>query len=492
MIKRSVSHKYFLICFICVLMSVILLGLLFLGFSVSYFEKDKYNMMSRNANVAASITSKNYSDNFYVYLDETIIGTTYGVLAKTINAEFFLVGLDGGVIYHSNPEYLTSDSELFIPPEIIDKAKDGTYEDTGVLPGLPPDQPCYIVGVPVDVVDKPVAVLFATSPAGDLVEYLKSVFKIFLLAAGIVCIIAFVIISYFTNRMVKPLKQMLDATNSFSKGDFSKRIPVAGNDEIGQLARAFNNMASTLAVTESSRRSFIANVSHELKTPMTTIGGFVDGILDGTIPYEKQDEYLGIVSSEVKRLSRMVRSMLDTTRIEAGEMELNLTTFDISELVRQSIFSFEQRVEEKELTLEGLEVDHIMVVADRDLMHQVVYNLIENAVKFVNIGGTISVFYKKEGNSIKTTIRNTGSGLSKEEANKIFDRFYKSDRSRTDQSGGVGLGLHIVRSILNYHKGDIACNSMQGEYTEFVFTIPAADENGEKNSSNEEDASEKL
>jgi signal transduction histidine kinase len=265
---------------------------------------------------------------------------------------------------------------------------------------------------------------------------------------------------------------MLDATHSFSRGDFSKRVPVNGYDEVGKLSMAFNNMASTLAVTESTRRSFIANVSHELKTPMTTISGFVDGVLDGTVPEEKRDQYLEIVSNECKRLSRLVRSMLDMARLEAGEMELNPVTLDISEIIRQTVFTFEQAIEEKELDVRGLETDRVMVLADKDLIHQVVYNLVDNAVKFVDSGGYIQFLYRTEPQMTFVTVRNSGEGIDRSEAPQLFERFYKSDRSRSLDKDGVGLGLHIVKSIIHYHKGDITVQSLQGEYTEFAFSLP--------------------
>jgi signal transduction histidine kinase len=236
---------------------------------------------------------------------------------------------------------------------------------------------------------------------------------------------------------------------------------------------AFNNMASTLATTESSRRSFVANVSHELKTPMTTIGGFIDGILDGTIPEEKRNQYLQVVSGETKRLSRLVRSMLDTSRIEAGEMQVHPALFDVSELNRQTVFTFERMIEEKQLCIEGLETDKVMIFADRDLMNQVVYNLVENAVKFVNVGGVISFHYRVEKNMTYVAIRNTGEGLSKAEVPQLFERFYKSDKSRSLNKNGVGLGLHIVRSIIQYHSGEVFVRSAEGEYTEFEFAVPA-------------------
>ena len=326
-----------------------------------------------------------------------------------------------------------------------------------------------------------VSVPYISASANSLSIFLGQLLNMFLLSSLTMVVIAFIVIYFVTARMVKPLRDMLAATQSFSRGDYTVRVQVNSSDEIGQLANEFNYMAEALARNEAMNRSFVANVSHELKTPMTTIGGFVDGILDGTIPKEKHHQYLAIVSGEVKRLSRMVRSMLDLAKIEAGEMKLNPAEFDLNNIVCQVIFSFEQAIESKNLDILGLDVDKIMVSADPDLMHQVIYNLIENAVKFVNEGGYIEVKYHNDGARTLVAIRNSGTGIAPQDLPNVFERFYKTDRSRSQDKTGVGLGLYIVRTVIQLHGGEIHVSSKEGEYTEFAFSVPSA---GTKNSQN--------
>ena len=472
MFKRGLFRKYFFICSFCVVSSLVVLGAVLLVCATSFFEHDRYDMLTRNAARAAAITAGSYSSSGGNSLDATTIMLTYSIFSNSIGAEFFLVQMDGRILYYDNSKGADL-SATVLPQELVAQAANGGYSATGPLPGVY-QKPHYIVGVPVTADGSAIAVLFAASPADDLMDFLKEISQMFLISTAVVLILAFVLIFFLTSQMVRPLKQMLEATQSFSKGDFSKRVPVSGYDEIGQLSMAFNNMASTLAVNESTRRAFVANISHELKTPMTTIAGFVDGILDGTVPEEKREQYLQVVSNEVGRLSRLVRSMLDTARIEAGEMEIRPSVFDISETIRQTIFTFEQGIEDKRLEIRGLEEDRIMVYADQDLMHQVVYNLIENAVKFVNPEGYIAISYRQEDHRTYVAIRNSGGGISKEEAPMLFDRFYKSDRSRGLNKNGVGLGLHIVRSIINHHRGEIVVRSAEGQYAEFEFYIPSA------------------
>lgn len=479
--KSSLFRKYFGICSLCVFSCIMALGVILMVFASRFFEQDKFNLLDRSVTQASSITALTYTPTGpnSGQFDKNVITLIYSSLATASDADLLLADTSGKVVYAmENREELP---EGYMPPdridqEIVNTALSGKYRESGLMAGHY-DAPHYIVGVPVTVSDVSVGVLFATSPTGRLHTFIRSLLEMFLLSALVVLAIAFVIIYFITTGMVKPLKEMLAATTSFSKGDFSVRVPVSGYDELGQLSMAFNNMASTLATTESSRRSFVANVSHELKTPMTTIGGFIDGILDGTVPEEKRDQYLQVVSTETKRLSRLVRSMLDTSRIEAGEMSIRPTVFDVSELNRQTIFTFEQMIEEKKLSIEGLEIEKVMIYADRDLMNQVVYNLIENAVKFVEAGGVISFHYRVDKGTTYVAIRNTGEGLDKEEVPQLFERFYKSDKSRSLNKNGVGLGLHIVRSIVQYHGGEVFVRSAEGEYTEFEFTVPAGPKN---------------
>ena len=322
--------------------------------------------------------------------------------------------------------------------------------------------------------------VFASASADMLTSFLVEILKMFIISSLAVLILAFAAVYFITADLVRPLRKMVSATQAFSKGDFTVRVPVESYDELGQLAISFNNMASSLATTELTRRSFTANVSHELRTPMTTIAGFIDGILDGTIPEEKRDYYLRIVSDEVKRLSRLVRSMLNIARIEAGELEIKPDLFDVRDTVIKTIFSFEKPLEQKHIEVRGLDGDKVMVEADPDLIHQVVYNLIENAVKFCNEGGYIEVGYQEDDKSTLVSIRNSGDGIAKDELPHVFDRFYKTDKSRSRDKGGAGLGLHIVRSIINLHGGEIVVRSVEGEYCEFVFTLPKHDHKNKK------------
>ena len=285
-------------------------------------------------------------------------------------------------------------------------------------------------------------------------------------------IVVYPLLKYTISRILSPVKEMTLAAKRFGEGDFSEKVNISDQNEMGYLANTLNDMASSLEAIEENRKSFISNVSHELRTPMTTIGGFVDGILDGTIPESQHKQYLRTVSEEINRLARLVRSMLNISKYEAGELELQTEVFDLTSLTIRTVLLFEKRIEAKHIDIRGLDAGRFFVNADEDLAQQVIYNLTENAVKFVDEGGYISYDFRKDDKFVYAVIRNSGEGLKKNEINKVFDRFYKTDESRGKDKTGVGLGLSIVRSIIKLHNGSILVRSKPGEYTEFEFSLP--------------------
>lgn len=286
--------------------------------------------------------------------------------------------------------------------------------------------------------------------------------------------LAAVIVAYFiTERIVHPLRNMTSAAKKFAKGDFSARISVSGrNDEVAELGNAFNNMADSLERLDKMRNSFLANVSHDLRTPMTTISGFIDGINSGAIPPEKHEYYLGIISAEVHRLSRLVSELLDVSRLESGERKFDYIDFDVTEVARLILISFEQKIEAKRLEVEfDAENDVMYAHADKDAIYQVLYNLCHNAIKFAKDGGKFRISIKRiTDTKLKISVFDEGQSISEEDRKMVFDRFYKTDESRGLDKTGVGLGLYISKTIIDAHGETIGVDSV-GDSCEFWFTL---------------------
>ncbi len=313
--------------------------------------------------------------------------------------------------------------------------------------------------------------------AADSIDEAKNLMKriahIYVISAIIPLVLMFAALSAMTYRLTKPLRLMSEAARAMAKGDFSRRIPVTSDDEIGQLAVSFNQMTNSLARLEEVRKSFIANVSHELKTPMTTIGGFIDGIIDGTIPQDKQQYYLNIVHDEIRRLSRMVESMLSISRLESREADLKYEAFDFKEQLLQVVIGQERRIEQKSISISGLDsLPDITVNADKDLIYRVVYNLVDNAIKFTDEGGNIKFNIKYDVKNLTFRIENTGRGIPQSELPYVFERFYKVDKSRSTNKESTGLGLYIVKTIIKNHGGVISVSSVENQFTAFEFTLP--------------------
>ncbi len=325
----------------------------------------------------------------------------------------------------------------------------------------------------VTVLESGEGFVVATDSIDEAKNLMKRIAHIYIISAIVPLALMFVAISVMTYRLTKPLRLMSDAAKAMARGDFSRRIPVTSDDEIGQLAVSFNQMTNSLARLEEVRKSFIANVSHELKTPMTTIGGFIDGIIDGTIGPDKQQYYLGIVHDEIKRLSRMVESMLSISRLEASETEIKKEDFDFKELLLGVVISQERRIEQKNIDISGLDtLPDVTVNADKDLIYRVVYNLVDNAIKFTDEGGKITFNIKCDSKNIAFRIENTGRGIPQSELQYVFERFYKVDKSRSANKQSTGLGLYIAKTIIKNHGGVISVSSVENKFTAFEFTLP--------------------
>ena len=283
---------------------------------------------------------------------------------------------------------------------------------------------------------------------------------------------------FVVHSITNPMSEMARASEKYAKGDFTKRIGHSNISEIDMLAQSLNKMAEDLAKLDQLRVGFVANVSHELKSPLTCMQGYVQAMLDGTIAHEDMPKYLEVVQDETRRLTRLVSDLLDLSKMEAGNMPVNKSRFDICELIRRVIIKFETRIDDKKLDVDVIfNPEQCSVFADPDRIEQVISNLIDNAIKFLEEGGTLSVYTTKGADNVLITVKDNGAGISSDDLPFIFERFYKADKAHTSGKG-TGLGLSIAQKIIENHGSRITCRSALGEGTEFTFALPLyTDEN---------------
>lgn len=473
-IKKSVFKKYLFASISVIIVGFLILLCILMAFIAIYWQNEKQSILEKNIKEVSKIVAEDmeYYNNSPDNFSSRLINDFIYAFSSNINADIIITDNNGKVVLCSSckeSEY----NNIKIDPEIISLSLTGEYSCMANLDDVHSGKH-YIVAVPVLNKDNaPIGIAIAAAETDPISNFLLHISFIILAISITTLFLSFLFIWFLSQNIVKPIKHMSKAADAFANGDFSIRVHVKNNDEIGQLANAFNNMADSLTVSESTRRSFIANVSHELKTPMTTISGFVDGILDGTIPTDQHNHYLKIISNEVKRLSRLVKTMLDLSRIENGSLKIDKKPFDISKMITLTMISFEKNISNKNISVQGLDtMKNTSVYGDSDMINQVIYNLIENAVKFTNDNGYIKINVNETEHDVNVSIENSGHGIPSAELPFIFDKFYKTDKSRSEDKNGMGLGLYIVKKIINLHKGQIYVESKENEYTKFSFFLP--------------------
>ena len=459
---------------------ILLLALLLLGgaFRVlvgRYLEQNTHAQLQTDALALAELVAAYDAAGD---LQHENLRTNLTLASLVSGADTVVLDSLGNVILCSEVDLQCRHLGLTINQNFVDQVfHDGSSFDTGSIPELY-DESRYFVSVPIvsHRTGADIGLVVVSMPTGDTQALMEGIADIQVTVSLLVILIAVVVMSVSTRNECRPLREMAQAARDFGHGNLKARVRTGGHnsEEVDELAVAFNNMAESLEKSEYQRQEFVANVSHELKTPMTTIGGYVDGMLDGTIPPERHRYYMQIVSDETKRLSRLVRSMLDISRLQdqGGIPEEKKTRFDMEECVGEVLITFEQKIVSKNLDVQVDLPDHpVYTRADKDAVTQVVYNLLDNAVKFCTQGGALGVRLRIGGSKIYVTVSNEGRTIPAEELPLVFDRFHKIDKARNRSQEGWGLGLYIVKTLVCSHGENISVASREGK-TEFTFTMP--------------------
>lgn len=472
---KTMFGRQFLLTAACILCSILILGASFRVFIQKYVQSESQKSLYQSAEAVAELASAYESIGDLENNWEFHINLSFA--AEAAGTDTVICDETGVVILCSCSEFRCEHLGLQVPQAFVDQViQEGKTADAGILQGLYDDSRS-VVSIPIISQADGVAsgIVIASTGQTQVVGVIRQMTDIFLMTGAVVLLLAVIACSALMRRTSQPLKDLAGAARRFGHGNLDARVELDEHNpaEIEELAVAFNNMADSLEKSEQQHKEFIANVSHELKTPMTTIAGFMDGMLDGTIPPEQHRHYMQIVSDEVRRLSRMVRGMLDISRLQDQTIpEEKKTVFDLCEAAGQVLVSFEQKITQKQLDVQvDMPDEATYTLADADSITQVIYNLMDNAVKFCQQGGTLGLKIQPEDKKIFVSVSNTGLTIPENELSRIFDRFHKTDKSRSIDRDGVGLGLYIVKTIICSHGEDISVTSRDG-LTVFTFSLP--------------------
>lgn len=469
--SKSSYYKLFRLALIIVILVLLLIGTVMMSLCSAIFKKSKLREVQAVGELYISCITEEYQRSGEGYLWQ----------AQHLQ-EMFMGQYDMRIyIYNENGScILSGDSAAVTETAPLPVAMQNSLDDDDFLDvsdkAISQNKPYLVYGSKVYLKQStmkyvPVYVLVYGS-TDELNLFTLKIVALYVLFGVIGVTMCYLLLKNSIKKHIAYEERFLRISEKYSKGDFTEKIPTDIQGNLRDISECVNALAANVEKSDETSKTFIANVSHELRTPITTIGGFVDGILDGTIPKGRQTEYLILVSKEIKRLRILISSMLNMTRFESGTMRPNFQETNLTDLVIQVVLMFEKKIEDKHLQVEELDSHRLTAVVDADLMQQVIYNLVENAVKFVNDGGTLSFRFDKKDDICIIGIRNTGEGLKDSEIRQVFDRFYKTDSSRGKDTTGLGLGLSISRKIVHLHRGHIVVKSVEGEYTEFQIQIP--------------------
>ncbi len=419
----------------------------------------------------ATLIANTYASGLYT--NDTTLETVklqLDALSVYFESEIRIVSTVGRIILDTSLP-LDTESNIYIEgfdPAIISGSyyiKDNFfgYFEQDVLTVMAPITSDYIVKGYV-VIHTPIKDINATA---------SSVQNICYITLAILYLLSFIILIFFTVYVYKPLRKITKAADHYADGNYHYEISVDSSDEMGYLAASLNYMAGTIASHEDDQKKFVANVSHDFRSPLTSIRGFLEAMIDGTIPPEMHEKYLNIVLNETDRLTKLTNSLLTLNNLNTKGMLLDYNDFDINQVIRQTAASFEGSCRNRNIAIAlSLTGEEMLVHADTERIKQVLYNLIDNAIKFSHHDSVVTVGTTVRKNKLFVSVKDTGVGIPKDEVKLIFNRFYKSDSSRGKDKKGTGLGLSIVKEIINAHDENINVVSTEGEGTEFIFSLP--------------------
>lgn len=465
--KKTLYLKFIITYLIFGVLSFITIATFTSERTTDYLISDEVSSLYKEANLISSRYAS-YAYDPEVSTDE--ISSQLDAVDTLLSAEIWIVNSDGHVIYASSGSSVPSNNiEGFDPVSIGSNHIQGNFYGTK-------DEETLSVFSPITYNYRIPGYVVIHYPISLIMEKQKNILYISYITLAIVFILSTIILIVFTDAVYIPLNQVTTATEKYAEGDLKYTFDVNRTDEMGYLCAQLNYMAGRLSQQEDNQKKFIANVSHDFRSPLTSIRGYLEAMVDGTIPPEMHEKYLGIVLNETERLTKLTNSLLTLNNLNTAGMVLDITDFDINQVIKDTIATFEGTCTNKKikvnLVLSGKE---LFVKADMGRIQQVLYNLIDNAIKFSDNGKNIKIETTEKNETVFVSVKDEGIGIPKESLKNIFDRFYKTDLSRGKDKKGTGLGLSITKEIIKAHHENINVISTVGVGTEFIFTLPKAD-----------------
>ncbi len=463
---NTVFKKLMTTYFVIIVFTFLILALLFSQLLGSYyFQRQEKILLDEGKKLNELVI-----DYLNGYISQERLNLELQSLERFMNTRIWVIDRSG-IIYGVSSNEKEWIGKQITAKEMLDVlkgqiiVKKGIYDEDGKTPMI-------TVGMPIFINGRVVNAIIMHSPIYEVTNAIAEIHKIIWSAMGISLLISITILYIVSKKLSSPLRDMGKAAQRLAEGDFSQRVEVFTDDEVGRVTTTFNYMAERLERIEENRRSFISAVAHELRSPITLISGFVQGIVDGTIVKGEQEKYMNIILKETSRLSKLINNLLDLQKMESDVYPINPQSFDINELVLRTLVKYEEEIERKGIKVNlSLFKEKIMVWADRDAIEQVINNLLENSIKFMGQAGILEMRTTMVGGKAWVEIRDNGLGISQEDMRDIWERFFKADKSRDRNKEGTGLGLYIVKKIIDRHNEEIRVDSEIGKGSTFIFSL---------------------
>ena len=445
-------------------------------FSSSLTLEHETRETAENLYKEASLISKSYASD--LYNNQITIETAYSqlnALATYLSASIWIINPSGTVVVNSMEAPNVSNPRVIqdFNPAVT---SDSYYVRSDFFGQF--DEEMLSVYTPITSNYKTKGYVVILQPMSDLYQRSDNYLSITYITLVVLIFLSLIILLFFTEIFYIPLHKIIHATEQYAEGNMHYELNLDSNDEMGYLANTLNYMATEIA--KSRRREFVANVSHDFRSPLTSIRGYLEAMIDGTIPAEMHEKYLNIVLNETDRLTKLTNSLLTLNNLNTKGMVLEYSDFDMNQVIRNTVATFEGTCKNKQISIALILTGETMFVhADMSKIQQVLYNLLDNAIKFSHSNSTINIETRDKHNKLFVSVKDTGIGIPKDSLKLIFDRFYKTDLSRGKDKKGTGLGLSITKEIIHSHGENINVISTEGVGTEFIFTLAKADEDDE-------------